>query len=74
MTVTRKLTLRFLSAAGLLELKETRVFPNLKPILEASDGVYLDARSENDVLWASLLKSWLELASAGSHEREAPRS
>ena len=59
------------AAAELLELKETRVFPNLELIQETADGVYFDARSENGVLWASPLQSWLELAFAGPRDREA---
>ncbi len=59
------------TAAELLELKETRVFPNLELIQETSDRVYFDARSDHGVLWASPLQSWLELASAGPREREA---
>lgn len=58
----------------LLEVKETRVFPNLTLIQEKNDVVYFDARKEGAVRWASPLQTWLELTLGGPREREAAQT
>ncbi len=58
-------------ATSLLEIKESRVFPNVELIEEESDPFYFDARVEGAVRWASPIQTWLELALAGPREREA---
>ncbi|MCX6378957.1 MAG: hypothetical protein NT023_05690 [Armatimonadetes bacterium] len=58
----------------LLEVKETRVFPNLQLIEENSDVVYFDTRQEGLVRWASPIQAWLELSLGGPREREAAQS
>jgi hypothetical protein len=58
-------------AASLLEIKESRVFPNVELIEEESDPFYFDARVEGAIRWASPIQTWLELSLAGPREREA---
>ena len=58
-------------AASVLGLEETRVFPNVELVETGSETPYFDARREGDVLWASPVQSWIELAIGGPRERDA---
>ena len=55
----------------LLDVKATSVFPNIELIEYKGDVVYFDAREEKGVLYASPVRTWLELAAGGPREREA---
>lgn len=59
------------AAADLVELRPTRVFPNIELTQNESDLVYFDARREGAEVWASPIQTWLELALGGPREREA---
>lgn len=61
------------TAGELLEVEQTRVFPNIQLIEERSDTVYFDARSDGQVRWASPIQTWLELATGGPREQDASR-
>ena len=62
------------AVADLIELRETRVFPNVELIEEKDDPVYFDARQEDGAVWASPIQTWVELATSGPREREAALS
>jgi hypothetical protein len=55
----------------LLEVQETRLFPNVELIEDGSEVVHFDRRVEGDVAWASPIQAWVELMEAGPREREA---
>ncbi len=61
-------------AAERLEIKPTRVFPNIELIEDKSDLVYFDARQTNEEVWASPIQTWLELASGLPRERGAAQT
>jgi hypothetical protein len=59
------------AAADLLQVRATRVFPNIRLIEEKSAVVYFDARLRGVERWASPVQAWLELATGGPRERDA---
>lgn len=59
------------SARQCLEVTSTPLFPNVELIEETSDVVYFDARAEGNILWASPIQTWLELAHSGPREQAA---
>jgi hypothetical protein len=59
------------AAASLLQVRATRVFPNIRLIEEKSDVVYFDIRLRGGEQWASPVQVWLELATGGPRERDA---
>ena len=61
-------------AAALLEVQETRVFPNVWLTEDKSDSVYFDARPQQSARWASPIQCWLELATGGPREQDASQS
>lgn len=61
-------------AADLLEVRATRVFPNVALFEEKSDLVYFDARRDGSALWASPIQAWLELARGGPREQDAAQT
>lgn len=62
------------AAARLLELQETRLFPNVRLIEDKGDAVYFDARPEQSARWASPIQCWLELATGGPREQDASQA
>ena len=58
----------------MLEVKDSRVFPNVELIEKESDSSYFDARSEGAIRWSSPIQTWLELSLAGPREREAAQA
>ena len=61
-------------AAERLEIKPTRVFPNIELIEDKNDLVYFDARQTNQESWASPIQTWIELASGLPRERGAAQT
>ena len=61
------------AVTSLLDIKATQVFPNLELIEYRGEGVYFDAREVEGVLYASPIRTWLELATSGPREREAAK-
>ena len=59
------------AAAGVLEVSETRVFPNITLVEEKSDVVYFDSQLSGTTRYASRVQCWLELTQAGPRERDA---
>ena len=59
------------AAREILDVKATSVFPNIELIEYKGDVVYFDAREDKGVLYASPVRTWLELAAGGPREREA---
>jgi hypothetical protein len=62
------------AVAELLELRATRVFPNIELIEDKNNLVYFDARRNGKETWASPIQAWLELATGGPREREAAQT
>lgn len=58
-------------AADLVELRATRVFPNVELIEDRGDASYFDGRRDGAQVWASPVQTWLELATGGPRERDA---
>lgn len=61
-------------AADLIELRATRVFPNVELTEDRGDAAYFDARRDEAKVWASPIQTWLELATGGPRERDAAKS
>ena len=58
--------------ADLIDLRATRVFPNVELIENRGDAEYFDARGEGrGQVWASPIQTWLELATGGPREQDA---
>lgn len=62
------------AAAQLLEIRPTRVFPNLELIESREESVRFDTRERDDGRWASPIQTWLELATGGPRERDAAQT
>ncbi len=62
------------AVADLIELRPTRVFPNLELTEDTSDSVYFDVRREGKEVWASPVQTWLELSTGGPRERDAAQA
>ena len=60
-------------ARELLEVEETRIFPNIELIEEGAPVVYFDGRPEAFQVWASPVQTWLELMSSGPREQEGAK-
>ncbi len=58
-------------ALDLLNIKPTKVFPNIELIEEHNDMVYFDPRRDPDMIWASPIQTWIELKMGGPREKEA---
>jgi len=59
------------AAQGLVELRETRLFPNVELIEDGTQVPYFDRRTDSGGVWASPVQTWLELMLTGPREREA---
>ena len=59
------------AVSNLLEVKSTRVFPNIELVEVKSELVYFDARRANREVWASPIQTWLELVSGNAREQDA---
>ena len=62
------------AAADLIEMRPTRVFPNMELVEDSYDLAYFDARREGKEVWASPVQTWLELAAGGPRERDAAQT
>jgi hypothetical protein len=60
-----------IAASELLEIRPGRAFANIELLVERKNVVYFDARRDGDIVWASPIQTWLELAKAGPRERDA---
>ena len=62
------------AAASLLQVTETRAFPNITLVEARKNLFYFDTRPRGDAVWASPIQTWLELAQAGPREQEGARA
>lgn len=62
------------AVAKLIDLRETRAFPNVELTEEKDDLVYFDARRQGYEVWASPIQTWMELSTSGPRERDAAQS
>jgi len=61
-------------ACDLLDVTQSRVFPNIEIVEEKGEVVYFDARIAGAQRWASPIQVWLELTLSGPREREAAQT
>ena len=62
------------AAASLLQVTETRAFPNITLVEARKNLFYFDTRPRGGAVWASPIQTWLELAQAGPREQEGARA
>lgn len=62
------------AALNALQVRQSRIFPNIELIETVSDIAYFDARTEEQSVWASPVQTWLELAHGGPREQDAAGS
>jgi hypothetical protein len=62
------------ATSKLLDVAEGRAFANIELIEARNNLPFFDCRVEDNVVWASPIQTWLELAQGGAREREAARS
>jgi len=62
------------ATSRLLGVTEGRAFANIELIEARNNLPFFDCNVDNNVVWASPIQTWLELAQGGAREREAAQS